>query len=129
MLQIRPTKTGSRGHRTIAIDDDRIAALTSVGERRDVEADRTGMPMSIWVVTHADLASIHRPAPCGAGDRVEVRLIGLGVAADVFGGVVKQAIVALVIVSAWCSGAARRSAGPAFSRLQVRVRVVRRVLS
>ena len=60
-LHIRQTKTGTRGHRTIAVDPDTMLALDAVLERQAADALRTGIPPSIWCFTHEDLETPWRP--------------------------------------------------------------------
>ena len=61
VLHVRQTKTGSRGHRVIAVDARTLAALETVCARQKANAERTGLPPSIWCFTHDDLETPWRP--------------------------------------------------------------------
>ena len=60
-LHVRQTKTGSRGHRAIAVDTRTLTALETVRSRQTADADRTGLPPSLWCFTHEDLETPWRP--------------------------------------------------------------------
>jgi integrase len=60
-LHIRQTKTGTRGHRTIAVDSDTMYALEAVSERHAADALRTGLPPAVWCFTREDLETPWRP--------------------------------------------------------------------
>lgn len=60
-IQIRPTKTGTCGHHTIAIDEKNVANLAVIRVRQRADAERTGLPESEWIFTHEDLETPWRP--------------------------------------------------------------------
>ena len=58
----RRTKTGTKGHRTIAVDADTLAAVAGLRERQQVAAEEHGLPEPEYVFSHDAGLSPWRPA-------------------------------------------------------------------
>ncbi|MCU1389480.1 MAG: site-specific recombinase XerD [Ilumatobacteraceae bacterium] len=48
----RPTKTGTRGHRKIAVGRETMAALEALRVRQAAQATEQGLPAPVWVFSH-----------------------------------------------------------------------------
>ncbi|MCU1392635.1 MAG: site-specific recombinase, phage integrase family [Ilumatobacteraceae bacterium] len=60
VMHVRPTKTGSRGHRTIRISAGMAEALEAMMERQVVQCTEAELPVPEWIFTH-DLETPWRP--------------------------------------------------------------------
>ena len=57
----RPTKTGRRGHRTIAVDASTLAAVDALRVRQGAAADEHGLPTPVYVFSFDAGVSPWRP--------------------------------------------------------------------
>ena len=60
-LHERATKTGSRGHRTIKVDEATLALMGDVHARQRERCNASAMPEPAWCFTHDDLETPWRP--------------------------------------------------------------------